>query len=93
MRSFSVDASAISKRICTMTLNSSDEKEAFQKLSAGPEVEFTELVPENKNPSWLQEACRSGIQCDVLVVAGHIFGGVFLVKVTARHWIFAILKK
>lgn len=64
------------KTICTMTLNSSDEKDVFKKLYSSDQVQFVELVPANKDPEWLNNACRSGIQCDVLVVSGH-FGGVF----------------
>lgn len=65
-----------SKRICTMTLNSADERETLRSLYGSQDVEITELVPENKDPSWLSRACQSGIQCDVLLVSGH-FGGVF----------------
>ncbi|WP_374027549.1 hypothetical protein ACES2J_14890 [Bdellovibrio bacteriovorus] len=68
---------AATKRICTMTLNSADEKEALRQLYASEDVVITELVPaEGKNPRWLQNACESGIQCDVLLISGH-FGGVF----------------
>lgn len=73
---FAVPAWTAPKRICTMTLNSADEKEALQQLY-GHHAEITELVPQQgKNPRWLQDACNSGIECDVLLVSGH-FGGVF----------------
>lgn len=72
--SFSTQAAP--KRVCTMTLNSNDEREALRTLYSSQNVEFTELVPENKDPAWLTRACQSGIQCDVLLVSGH-FGGVF----------------
>nr|WP_295898937.1 hypothetical protein [uncultured Bdellovibrio sp.] len=71
-----LSAGAAPKRICTMTLNSNDEKEVLKNMYGGQDVEITELVPENKDPSWLSRACQSGIQCDVLLVSGH-FGGVF----------------
>nr|BFD68317.1 hypothetical protein HAGR004_33390 [Bdellovibrio sp. HAGR004] len=68
---------AETKRICTMTLNSADEKQVLQDLYASEKVEVIELVPsQNKNPYWLQNACNAGIECDVLLVSGH-FGGVF----------------
>ncbi|NUN04241.1 MAG: hypothetical protein HUU57_00650 [Bdellovibrio sp.] len=67
---------AASKRICTMTLNSVEEREVLKNLYGGKDVEITELVPESKDPSWLAQACKSGIECDVLLVSGH-FGGVF----------------
>lgn len=67
---------AAPKRICTMTLNSVEEREVFKSLYGSKDVEITELVPENKDPSWLAQACKSGIECDVLLVSGH-FGGVF----------------
>lgn len=73
---FSVGATAAPKRICTMTLNSENEREVLRSLYAGSDVEVTELVPANKDPQWLQKACQSGIECDVLLVSGH-FGGVF----------------
>lgn len=60
-----------------MTLNSADEKEVLRQLYASEDVLITELVPaEGKNPHWLQNACNSGIQCDILLISGH-FGGVF----------------
>lgn len=68
---------AATKKICTMTLNSPDEKEALRDLYASENVEIMELAPStNKNPYWLQQACNAGIECDVLLVSGH-FGGVF----------------
>ncbi|UXR64434.1 hypothetical protein EZJ49_15300 [Bdellovibrio bacteriovorus] len=72
-----VCSQAGTKKICTMTLNSADEKQVLQDLYASEKVEIIELVPtQNKNPYWLQQACNAGIECDVLLVSGH-FGGVF----------------
>lgn len=67
---------AAPKTVCTMTLNSDNEREALRKLYEGPNVIFKELVPENKDPNWLGNACRAQVQCDVLLISGH-FGGVF----------------
>lgn len=67
--------------VCTMTFNSSDEKQAMQSAYASdPTTTFTELVPPNKDPQWLQKACQTQKQnntkCDVLLISGH-FGGLF----------------
>lgn len=37
---------------------------------------MVELVPDRSNGSWFENACRSGIRCDVLLVSGH-FGALF----------------
>lgn len=64
------------KTICSMALNSSNEFEAFRKSLTPQEFDFVELVPERSDGTWFEKACKSGIQCDVLIVSGH-FGGLF----------------
>ena len=60
--------------VCSMTLNSKDEREVFRKY-LGDSFNFAELVnPDDKE--WLKKGCESQIQCDILVVSGH-FGGSF----------------
>ena len=73
---------------CTATINSSDEKDAFQKALNPKEFEFIELTTLGKTPStgakpdyqeseaWLDRACQSGISCDLVIISGH-FGGTF----------------
>ena len=67
------EAAAAKSTVCTITVNSADEKDAFRRHLPKDKFEFVELVePGNRN--WLASACQRGIQCDVLVISGH-FGG------------------
>ena len=58
--------------VCTMTINSSDEKEIFQSF-LGKDFNFLELTDDD---DWLESACEKKIRCDILVISGH-FGGSF----------------
>ncbi|WP_413557037.1 hypothetical protein [Bdellovibrio sp. HCB209] len=71
------------KTFCSMTLNSSDEIATFQAALTSQGWNFVELVPDNKDPRWFQNACRSGLQCDVLLISGH-FGGLFFGEGTSQ---------
>jgi hypothetical protein len=62
--------------VCTITVNSPDEKEAFRKHLPKDRFEFVELV-ENGRPDWLARSCSRGIRCDMLIVSGHFAGGSF----------------
>ncbi len=65
------------KTVCTITINSKDEREVFQQ--ALPNFNFIELTDagdDNDGDDWMDESCQSGVKCDVLVVSGH-FGGEF----------------
>lgn len=64
--------------MCTITINSSEETELFQKNT--PNFNHVELVKPDSN-TWFQDACASGVKCDVLMISGH-FGGSFFGKVT-----------
>lgn len=69
------------KTVCTITLNSDDEKKLFQakyKKEAGIRfVELTDFKKGLKNENdWFTKACASGVQCDSLIISGH-FGGTF----------------
>ena len=68
------DASARRTTVCTVTVNSPDEREAFRRDLPAERFEFVELV-ERGRPDWLASACRMGVQCDVLVISGHFDGG------------------
>jgi hypothetical protein len=74
--SVSLSAIAEAKTVCTMTFNSKNEKQVFEKNLSPLGYDIKELVPENKNPVWFQEACQSQIQCYIIVISGH-FGGLF----------------
>src|ERR1700687_3524902 len=67
------DAHADKKTVCSITVNSPDEKEAFRRILAPDKFQFVELV-ERGRPDWLESACRQGIRCDVLVISGHYDG-------------------
>jgi hypothetical protein len=67
------DASAEKKTVCSITVNSSDERESFRRSLPADKFQFVELV-ERGRPDWLASACREGIRCDVLVISGHYDG-------------------
>jgi len=62
--------------VCTITVNSADERESFRRHLPPGDYEFVELV-ERGRPDWLESSCRRKIQCDVLVVSGHFAGTEF----------------
>jgi hypothetical protein len=74
--------------VCTITVNSADEKEAFRRYLPRDRYDFVELV-ERDRPDWLSAACRRGVRCDVLVVSGHYDGGneFFSDQVAAREYL------
>jgi hypothetical protein len=67
-------AHAERKTVCTITVNSDDEKETFRKRLPPGQYDFVELV-EKGRAEWLQSSCRRRVQCDVLVVSGHFNAG------------------
>jgi hypothetical protein len=71
-----LDARAEKSTVCTITVNSADEGEAFRRNLPEDKYQFVELV-ERGRPDWLASACRQEIRCDVLVVSGHFAGTEF----------------
>ena len=67
-------APAEQQTVCTVTVNSADEKEAFRRHLPTAKYRFVELV-ERDRPDWLASACRAHISCDVLIISGHYDGG------------------
>ena len=67
-------AEAAKKTVCTITVNSPDEKELFRRTLPQDEFDFVELV-ERGRPDWLASSCRKGIRCDALLISGHFDGG------------------
>ena len=67
-------ALAAPKTVCTVTINSPDEKDAFQRHLPRGEYQFVELVQRGK-PDWLESARRRGVSCDVLIISGHFDDG------------------
>jgi hypothetical protein len=62
------------KTVCTITVNSADEREVFRRYLPAEEFDFVELV-ERGRPDWLASSCRAGVRCDVLMISGHFDGG------------------
>ena len=67
-------ASAAAKTVCTITVNSPDEKESFRQHLPPGDYNFVELV-ERGRPDWLASACQQHVQCDALIISGHFDGG------------------
>src|SRR5690349_8033159 len=59
--------------VCTVTVNSPDEKEVFRRYLPASKYEFVELVERGRS-DWLASSCRAATRCDVLVVSGHFDG-------------------
>jgi hypothetical protein len=68
------DARAEPRTVCTITVNSADERETFRRSLPPGDFDFVELV-ERGRPDWLASACRKGVRCDVLLISGHFDGG------------------
>ena len=68
------DVGAAAKTVCTITVNSPDERETLRRALPPGDFEFVELV-ERGRADWLASACRQRIQCDVLVISGHFDDG------------------
>ena len=66
-------ASAAKRTVCTITVNSADEREVFKQRLPEGDYDFVELV-ERGRPDWLASACRQGVRCDLLVISGHFDG-------------------
>jgi hypothetical protein len=67
------DAHAGKRTVCTITVNSSNEKEMFRQRLPEDQYQFVELVERGRS-DWLASACRQRIHCDVLVISGHFDG-------------------
>ena len=81
-------AHADKKTVCTITVNSPDEREIFKRYLPPNDFDFVELV-ERGRPDWLNSACRAGVKCDVLLISGHFDGGTefYTDRVDAREFL------
>jgi len=68
------DVGAAAKTVCTITVNSPDERETLRRALPPGDFQFVELV-ERGRADWLASACRQRIQCDVLIISGHFDDG------------------
>jgi len=62
------------KTVCTITVNSPDEKETLAARLPKGKYSFVELVEKGRD-DWLHAACQKHVQCDVLVISGHFNAG------------------
>jgi len=63
-------ALAAKQTVCTITINSADEKETFRRFLPADKYQFVELVERNRR-DWLASSCEAKVSCDVLVISGH----------------------
>ena len=62
------------KTVCTITVNSPDEKATLAARLPKGEYRFVELVEKGRG-DWLRSAAQGNVRCDVLVVSGHFNAG------------------
>lgn len=67
-------AAAAPKTVCTVTINSSDERDVLERQLPRDRYRVVELVQQGRR-DWLADACRRGVTCDALVVSGHFDAG------------------
>jgi hypothetical protein len=67
-------AHADRRTVCTITVNSDDEREVLRRTLPPADYDFVELV-ERGRPDWLRGACEKRVRCDVLLISGHFDGG------------------
>lgn len=65
---------AETKTVCTITVNSDDEKETFRKRLPPGKYRFVELLEKGRE-DWLRSSCEKHVQCDALVISGHFNAG------------------
>ena len=75
-RRVALDADAGKRTVCTITVNSTDEREAFRRHLPEKDFDFVELVERGRR-DWLASACKQQVKCDVLVISGHFNGSDF----------------
>jgi hypothetical protein len=70
-----VNAWAAPKTVCTVTINSPDERDTFKRHLPPDEYRFVELVQRGQ-PDWLAQACQRRVSCDALIISGHFDDGI-----------------
>ena len=64
------------KTICTVTINSDDEKKVFQKYLDPDLFQFVELLHNKEDDGFLRRSCANkNLSCDVVLISGHFGGG------------------
>jgi hypothetical protein len=72
------------RTVCTVTVNSADERETFREFLPAERFRFVELAELGRR-DWLGAACRAQVKCDVLVVSGHFAGTQFYSSKHGEH--------
>lgn len=64
--------------VCTLTLNSTEESNAFKRHFDSKLWNFVELTDgfSRDTNDWFRQSCEKEVNCDVLIISGH-FGGTF----------------
>jgi len=70
---WSLAAHAKPKTVCTVTINSADERDTLKRHLPPGEYQFVELV--KRDPDWFAQACQSGVKCDAIIFSGHFDDG------------------
>jgi len=68
------------RTICTAAFNAPDEIDVFRRLLPAEEFRFVDLTPAagpDPRPTWLTDACRPDVRCDVVVYSGEFAGRFF----------------
>jgi len=71
---WAMGAGAAQKTVCTVTINSADERDSFERHLPREGYRVVELV-KHGHADWLESACHSGVTCDALVISGHFDNG------------------
>ncbi len=82
-----VPMASTKKIVCSITVNSTEERTSFRNQLNPNEYSWVELLPFNKpeatnrfiprDNSWVKKACEEKIRCDILVISGH-FASTFI---------------
>jgi hypothetical protein len=64
------------RTVCTITVNSTEERDAFRRHLPDKDFQFVELVERGRR-DWLASACKQQVKCDMLVISGHFNGNDF----------------
>jgi len=70
------------KNVCSITINSNHEINAFKKTLSKDKwnyIELTDYQPERSSDetAWFKSACREKVSCDLLIISGHFAGTFF----------------
>jgi hypothetical protein len=73
---------ATRRTVCTISFNGSEEVDVFRTLLSPDEFEFVDLAPDaapggDSGRTWLLDACRPDVQCDVVIYSGEFAGRFF----------------